>query len=448
MDGLGTPDEYAQKWYKHGDYLCISDHGMMGAVPAQIRACDEVYEEHGKKLHPIFAIELYLNPLHTEPTPTKEIRDKFLKNFDKSQEKKFQTSYHLLAIAYNNEGYKNLVRLNSWAYQNGFYRKPRVNRELLAAHKEGIIFSSCCYASEIGKAFDLEGPEAAEEMVCKYMALFGTNFYLEIMLLDFNKQKPYDIFILKMKDKYKLPVILTNDVHYCNEEDSHYQRLMLMIQTKRTLAQMNQAIADNDGSDFFELQDKNLWMKTEEEINHMWSTKYSDAIDLDLFKEAKRTTVEVCKKAKGVELDRKIKFPTLPDEEGLLKEEIVKGVKFRNITNTMRKQSGYDKRIQEEYDLICRKGFCSYYLLCKKIVDEARRVSPIILGWGDGREAVGPGRGSGAGSLVLYLLGVTDVDPIREGLLFSRFLSDARGGKQLKLKFSEENLKNAKKRLI
>jgi len=265
--------------------------------------------------------------------------------------------------------------------------------------------------------------------------MFKDQFYLEIMLLDFKKQKPYDIFILKMKEKYKLPLIVTNDCHYCLPEDSHYQRLMLMIQTGRTLPDINKMIDSKDESvnDLFELQDSNLWMKTEEELNDMWLRKYSDAIPLEIFEEAKLTTVKICNMAKGVDLDRRLKFPKLPDEEETLKEEITKGVKFRNIPKTKE----YLLRIQEEYDLICRKGFASYFLIVQKMTNEARRVAPKILGFGTGREAVGPGRGSAVGSLVLYLMGVTDVDPIKEGLLFSRFLSDARGGKQYRLRFSD-----------
>ena len=121
------------------------------------------------------------------------------------------------------------------------------------------------------------------------------------------------------------------------------------------------------------------------------------------------------------------------NEKKALAQAIADGLKFRNI----KPMGEYGKRIAEEYDIITRKGFASYFIVQKMMTDEARRVCPELLGWGDGREAVGPGRGSGAGSLLLYLLGVTDVDPIRHNLLFSRFLSEARGGKQITLKFSK-----------
>lgn len=826
LDGFGKVEEYAEHWHSHGQFLCVSDHGMLGAVPNQIKACDSINEKHGKgKLSPIFGCELYVNRMHTEPTPDEESRKKFMDQLNPEELAEFKVKgSHLLTIATSKEGYSNLVQLSSYGFLKGFYSKPRVNYEMLQKHKEGLIFTSCCYASEIGRTFDKKGEEAAEEVLVRYMEMFKNQFYLEIMMLDFKKQKPYDVFILKMKDKYNLPIILTNDCfvsgtmvatkegskpiekisvgdevlthlgnfkkvifvnnrdlsldekvysvktnigtysfeatgnhpvyvlrdniwqwisvenivkkdvlrlvrpecsqlfsskdlkqidlfnfidneiilkyydknknafithrgtdhrntitiprifkvtddflrvlgiylaegsvhakseisfgthiteknerqlldcffsifgfninndlrgangiatrlssvvlnplfeslcgkgaknkklpglnacfklssrqmavligqyidgdgskrktgtydswmigstsinliesirtvfaawgiavarternytkkyhkhknknansrnwntlyvlningrkllllkkvfngekyhindddftatvksvdlipytgkvynmqvegeetytangwavhncHYCKQEDSHYQRLMLMIQTKRTLPEIQKMIEENENQDFFELQDSNLWMKTEEELNEMWETKYSDVIPLEIFEEAKRTTVDICQKAKGVELDRSIKFPVQDDEKKALAQAIADGLRFRNI----KPHGEYGKRVAEEYDIITRKGFASYFLVQKMMTDEARRVCPELLGWGDGREAVGPGRGSGGGSLVLYLLGVTDVDPIRHKLLFSRFLSEARGGKQIVLKFSK-----------
>jgi DNA polymerase III alpha subunit len=139
--------------------------------------------------------------------------------------------------------------------------------------------------------------------------------------------------------------------------------------------------------------------------------------------------------AKGVELDRSIKFPVIENELKVFNQAIMDGCKKRGLSL----KGEYGKRIVEESDLIIRKGFVNYFLVQKKMTDEARRVCPQLLGWGDGREAVGPGRGSGGGSLILYLFGVTDVDPIKHRLLFSRFLSDARGGKQIKLKFTNQS---------
>jgi DNA polymerase-3 subunit alpha len=340
--------------------------------------------------------------------------------------------YHLLAIAYNQTGYSNLVRLSSWAWTKGFYYRARVNHEELMKYKEGIIFTSCCYASEIGQAFDGGGEEAGFSKIEEYISMFGKdNFYLEIMLLDFAKQKPYDVFIIKAAERYGLQLILTNDCHYCKAEDSKYQRLMLMVQTQKTIQDIESKMAEDGLQDFFELQDQNLWMKTEEELNDKWLKDYSDVIDYDIFKLAKRNTVEICRRAKGVELDRSIKLPQIPDANLKLKEFVMQGFKQRGLPMTRQ----YLDRIKEEYSLICHKEFASYFLIQKMMMDEARRVCRELLGWGDGSEATGPGRGSAVGSLVCYCLKITDVDPIKHDLLFSRFLSPARGGKSLNLRF-------------
>ncbi len=433
-------EEYADRWKSHGKYLCISDHGMMGAVPRQIKACDAVCDEMKDKnaLSPIFACELYVNRFHTEATPDTASREKFLSTLNDEEKKGFKVrGAHLLAIAYNATGYTNLIRLTTWAYLNGFYGKPRVNYEQLLKHKEGLLFTSCCYNSEIGKAFEYGGEtyeqkrDAALEVVERYMAMFGDKFYLEIMLLDFEKQKPYDRFIIWAADKYKIPIIITNDCHYCLPEDSEFQRLMLMQQTGKTVLDIQKALAEEGIKDLFELQDQNLWMKTEEELNEIWVNKYSDTVDLDIFQQAKMETVKICEMCKGVKLDRRNKLPKLPDAEERLQRYINIGFKERHITDKV-----YKRRAAIEYELICRKGFCSYFLIQKMMVDEARRYYREVLKLGNGYEAVGPGRGSAVGALTCYLLGITDVDPVEEDLLFDRFLSDSRGGRQIKLRFT------------
>lgn len=427
LDGYATVEEYAEYSERvNQKYLCISDHGAMGAIPRQIRACDE------HNLKPIFACELYINPM--QPNITDVSMTEFNRGLGSDEEKKrLRKSNHLLAIAYNEVGYGNLVALSSWGWTRGFYYKPRVNYEILQQHKEGIIFTSCCYNSEIGQAFDQGGEGPAMEMVEKYMAMFGDDFYLEIMLLDFKKQKPYDVFIIKASEKYGLPIIVTNDCHYCMQEDSDMQRKMIMIQTGKTMKGIQQALAQDEMADLFELQDASLWMKSEEEINDKWESDYKDVIDYEVLRQAKLNTVAVCKKAEGVKLDRSLKLPIFPGADEKFKAAIIEGV----IKRRLPKNKEYLDRIEEEYGLICQKGFSSYFLIQKMMTDEARRWYGEQTGT-SGSAAVGPGRGSAVGALVCYCLGITDVDPIKHDLLFSRFLSPARGGKQIKFRFSGE----------
>lgn len=399
----------------------------MGAVPRQIQAC----EEYGRE--PIFGCELYVQPDQPELKSDEKMSD-YTDNMSAEERKKLKKSYHLLALATNDIGYKNLVNLSSMAWTKGFYYKPRVNHEMLLRHKEGLIFTSCCYNSEIGQAFDSGGDDAGFAMVEKYIEMFGKdNFFLEIMLLDFIKQKPYNQFIIRAHDKYGIPITLSQDCHYSQREDSKMQRLMLMVQTRKTLREIQEKLDQEETADLFELQDTNLWMKSEEELNEKWLSDYSDTIPLEIFEEAKKNTVRIAERAKGVKLDRSVKLPYIEDAEGKLLEYISIGYKKRMLPKGDAK---YMKRIKEEYDLICSKGFASYFVIQKMMTDEARRISKQLLGYGDGSEAVGPGRGSAVGALTCYCLGITDVDPIKHDLLFSRFLSPARGGKQMKIRFN------------
>jgi DNA polymerase-3 subunit alpha len=433
LDGFAMVEEYASYSKEvNQKYLCITDHGVMGAVPKQISES----EEHN--LYPIFGCELYINPLQ----PKVEFREQsgeFRKTLDEAQQKRFDKSNHLLAIAYTNEGYKNLVRLSSWAWMHGFYKKPRINHDILKECKEGIIFTSTCASSEIAYAFFNDGEDAGFDKVKEYLDMFGDKFYLELMMLDYKLQKPYDAFLIKAHDKFNIPMILTQDCHYCRKENSRHQRLMLMMNGNRTIQEMQALIEAGATDDIFELQDTQLYMKSEEELNLMWETEYSTIIDYELFKQAKANTVKICELSRGVELDRKIKLPSLENEEKLLKELTMKGFVKRCLPRTKK----YADRIAEELELIINKGFASYFLIEKMMVDEAMRVCPELYGFDDTSVARGPGRGSVCGSLVAYCLDLHDVEPIVHGLLFSRFLSPARGGKQMKTRWSGKPLEYA-----
>ena len=199
--------------------------------------------------------------------------------------------------------------------------------------------------------------------------------------------KVYNLQV-KEDETYTANGWIVHNCHYCNKGDSFYQRLMLMVQTQNTLEEINRRIVEEGMQDFFELQDQNLWQKTEYELNEKWLSDYSDVIDYDLFTQAKLNTVDICRRAKGVKLDRSIKLPQIADADDKLHEFVMQGAIARGIRGPE-----YIKRLKEEYNLIRHKQFSSYFLIQKQMTDEARRISPLLLGWGDGSEAVGPGRG-------------------------------------------------------
>ena len=194
---------------------------------------------------------------------------------------------------------------------------------------------------------------------------------------------------------------------------------MLMVQTKNTIKDIERKIQESGSQDLFELQDTNLWMKSEEELNAKWESSYSDTIDYDIFKQAKRNTVELCRKASGVTLDRTLKLPQIENANDKLKELTIQGFKRLGLPG----DKIYGSRIREELELFFNKGFSSYFLILKTAIDEARRYSMEIFG---NPNVIGPGRGSAVGSLVCYCLGITKVNPIKHDLLFSRFLNKNR----------------------
>jgi DNA polymerase-3 subunit alpha len=428
LDGLGMVEEYAEySKVVNQKYLCVTDHGVMGAVPSQIMHAEK------NDLYPIFGIEMYINELQPK-SETPDDSKEFRKSLPEERQKIFDVSSHLLGIAYNETGYKNLVRLSSWAWRYGYYKRPRINHEILAKHKDGIVFTSTCAASEIAKAFFAGGDDAGFDMVEKYHRLFGENFYLELMMLDYKPQKPYDAFLIRAHKRFNIPVLLSQDCHYCKREHSKYQRLMLMMGRKRTIQELEALIALGEADDLFELQDTNLWMKSEDELNEKWESDYQEIIDYEVYKQAKANTVRICEKARGVELDRTIKLPTLEAEKELLWKAASEGFIKRRLPDTRE----YHDRMKEEYDLICQKGFCSYFLIQKMMVEEAMSKVKELYGFDDPTMAKGPGRGSVAGSLLAYCLYLHDVEPIRHGLLFSRFMSPARGGRQMKTRFTSQ----------
>ena len=443
LDGFAMVCEYARRMRDiNQKYLCITDHGVMGAVPQQVR------ESEIHNLYPIFGCELYINPMQPEVEWREQSAEfrKMLGNDSKEvtlDQKRFDKSHHLLAIATNQTGYSNLVRMTSWAWIHGYYRRPRVNHDALKKYREGIVFTTGCGNSEIANAFmgrkDETGnpifdEDAGFQKLEQYIDMIGKdNLKLELMMLDWPMQKFYNRFLIKCYDKYGLDLILSQDCHYCNKEHSRNQQLMLMQQNNRTIAEIEAMVAAGV-ENIFELQENNLWRKSEPELDLKWEMDFKDIIPYELYKMAKANTVKICERAKGVEIDRQIKLPKMPHADEELMAHIQRGFLARGCPKTPQ----YSKRITEEYKLICEKGFASYFLIQKMMTDEARAKGPQILGFGDGSECVGPGRGSACGSLVAYCLRLHDVEPIIHDLKFSRFLSPARGGRQQKIRHSLE----------
>ncbi len=379
LDGLGKVDDLIKKAIDcNMPALALTDHGVMfGAI--------EFYKKAKKAgIKPIVGVEAYV------------ARNGHLNKRPKIDEK----PYHLILLAKNKIGYQNLTRLTSIAQLDGFYYKPRIDFELLQKYHEGIICSTACLGGELSNHILSENETAIYEMIEKYRNLFGEgNFYLEVQHNpSIDKQKTVNERIFKLSKELNLPVIATNDVHYINTEDDFAQDVLLCIQMKKVLSDPDRMTMMGEDWSF----------KTPEEMIDSFPG-HPEVIENTL-KIAEECNLEL-------ELGKNIlpNFP-LPDNktaESYLEELCEKGLVQRfgdSITSEIR------ERMEYELSVIEKTGYAGYFLIVSDFINWAK----------DNGVVVGPGRGSAAGSLVSYLIKITDIDPVKYNLLFERFLNPER----------------------
>ena len=378
LDGMCKINELVKKAKELGyEALAITDHGNMYGVIEFYKEC----KKNGIK--PIIGVEAYLAP--------RTIYDKTYKIDSKN--------YHITLLAKDYQGYLNLIKLITIANLEGFYYKPRIDRNLLKEHGSGLICLSGCLASEISRSILNNGLESAEKLVYEYIDIFGKeNFYLEIGWHP-GIEESRKVFkpLIELSKKTKVKLVATQDVHYINKEDRDIHDVFLAIQT---------------GKDIDEKE--RLTMK--EDFFHLTSIEEM----LDNFKEipsAIENTLEVAEKCNlEIELN-KIKMPVYEVPEGLTADEYLRklcyeGLKKRNLENDNKAR----ERLEYELSIIKQTGFASYFLIVQDFVNWAK----------NNGIKVGPGRGSAAGSLVSYLLRITEVNPLKYNLIFERFLTPER----------------------
>ncbi len=356
--------------------LAITDHGVMYGAVDFYRACKEV------GIKPIIGCEVYVAPQS---------------RFDKSS--LYGKYYHMVLLCKNRTGYQNLIKLVSKGFTEGFYSKPRIDDELLEQYSEGLICLSACLAGEIPQKL-LNGDYAgAREKAEYYRDLFGKeNYYIELQDHGIEEQKQIIPDLVKIADEIGVGLAATNDSHYIEKSDSKTHNILLCIQTNRT-------INDNDRMEF---QTDEFYLKTENEMREIFRD-YPQAIDNT------QKIADMCNFdfEFGV---RKLPCFDVPNNEDHLEY-------FRNnCYKGLYKYYGQhpDKslidRLEYEINTIAEMGFVDYYLIVNDFVQYAK----------ENRIPVGPGRGSGAGSLCAYCIGITDIDPIKYNLLFERFLNPER----------------------
>ncbi len=383
LDGLTKIDEMVNYAKEQGSpAVAITDHGSMYGVI-------EFYQKAKKAgVKPIIGVEAYLAPNS---------------RFDKNT-KEDGRSNHLVLLAKNNEGYNNLIKLVSAAHIEGFYYKPRIDWELLIQHHEGLIASSACLAGEISRLIMADKLKEAEERALAYNELFGQgNYYLELMdhpeLAELEK---VNAELLKISQKTGIPVIATNDVHYFKKEDAEAQDILLCLQNKKKLS-------DTDRMTM---------------VGHGDYSMRSNADMIAAFKHVPEAITNTLKIAEMCNVELELGNIQLPhfdvpagyDGNSYLRSWCENGVFKRYPGATTEELERVKERLDYELSVIAKMGWPAYFLIVADFLKWSR----------DNKIVVGPGRGSAAGSLVCYLTGITNLDPLKYDLLFERFLNPER----------------------
>ncbi len=379
LDGLGQIDDLIKKAQECGmPALAITDHGVMyGAI--------EFYKKAKKAgLKPIIGVEAYV-----------------ARNGHQNKRAKIdERPYHLILLAKNEQGYKNLVKLTTIAHLEGFYYKPRIDFELLEQYHEGLICTTACLAGELANHILGGNLELAREMIRQYQQLFGKeNFYLEVQHHEsIPQQRQVNEAIFQLSVELDAPVIATNDIHYPNKDDDYAQDVLLCIQTKKVLS-------DTDRMSYIGID---LSFRSEQEMQECF-TEHPEVI------ENTARIAELCN------LELQLGKPILPHfalPAGITPDGYLRQLAQEGLIGRYGESIGEEIKTRLEYELsvIEKTGYAGYFLI----------VSDFITWAKDNGIIVGPGRGSAAGSLVSYLTRITDIDPIKYNLVFERFLNPER----------------------
>ncbi len=373
LDGACRLKQLVKRAKEYGmESVAVTDHG-------NIYAAIEFYDEcKAQGIKPIIGCEMYMA--------------------EGSRFERAGKPYHLILLCKNGEGYKNLCKLVSASYTEGFYGKPRIDFGLLKEHSSGLVCLSACLAGEIARKLAAGDYEAAKETALKYKELFGEDYYIEVQnhgLEDQTRILPYQY---RLSKETGIKLVATNDCHYIDKTDSRMQKILMCIAT---------AARESD-PDAMDMGSEEFYFKSPEEMKKLFVQR-PDAVS---------NTLEIADKC-NLEFEfGKTKLPAfklegVEDNEKFLRSLCAEGLKDRYGENP---PEGARERLEYELSVISRMGFVNYYLIVWDFIHYAR--SQNI--------PVGPGRGSGAGSLAAYCIGITGIDPLKYSLLFERFLNPER----------------------
>ncbi len=378
LDGSNKIRDYVRRVKELGmDSAAITDHGVMYGVV-------DFYEEcQRQNIHPILGCEVYVAP---------ESR------FDRENSYGDDRYYHLILLAENNTGYANLVKIVSSGFVEGFYYKPRVDKEILRQYHEGLICTSACLAGEVARHLTRGFYEEAKQAALTYQEIFGKgNFFLEMQDHGLDNQKLVNQSLLRMSRETGIELVVTNDCHYTRAEDADAHDILLCLQTGKKLSDENRM--RYEGGQYY--------VKSPEEMAELFPYAPQALENTQKIAERCNVTIEF----------GQYKLPRFDVPEGKTAWEYLQELCRKGLAERYDPiPEEVNERMESELNIIHSMGFVDYFLIVWDYVRYAR--SEGI--------AVGPGRGSAAGSIVSYALGITQLDPIRYSLLFERFLNPER----------------------
>lgn len=348
--------------------VAITDHGNLYGAIEFYKACKSA------EIKPIIGCELYMAP-----------DSRLIKNDSER--------HHLVLLAESLEGYQNLIKIVSQAYTEGFYYKPRADWDLLQQYSKGLTCLSACVGGEIPKLILANKISEAEKRSAEFSELFE-NFYLEIMDHGMPEEKTVNKELIRISKKLNIPLVATNDTHYINQADAYSQDILLCIGTKDVISNPSR----------YKFPNNQFWFKSPEEM-------------AAIFKEVPEALTNTFEVAEKCNLDFEFGKYFIPkffteDSTGLLKQKV-----YLNLPKRLPKRPlDVMNRLDYELNIITDMGFADYFLIVHDIVNWCKQEGI----------PVGPGRGSAAGSLVSYVLGITELNPLDYDLLFERFLNPAR----------------------
>lgn len=377
LDGACSISQLINQAYKLDmSALALTDHGnLFGAI-------DFYQKARKRKIKPLIGCEVYIAPTS---------------RFKKKKIGGQPTSYHLTLLVKNKKGYQNLMELITAGYLEGFYYHPRIDRELLSERGEGLIVLSGCPKGEIPFLLSQNKVDKAKEICQFYKNLYGEDFYLEVQDVGLEFQKKINSSLINLSQELSIPLVATNDVHYLNKEDAQAQDVLLCIQTGKTL----------DDTNRLKFSSSELYFRSSEEIEKIFSH----------FPQAISNTKLISEKC-NLELELgKTHLPVYRVPEGHNLNEYLRKLCQERLPHCYPTASAaVHQRLETELSIITKAGYTGYFLIVWDFISYAKKKKILI----------GPGRGSVTGSIVAYLLGITNINPLAYGLLFERFLNSER----------------------